>query len=550
VGDRDPELAIQMLDSLNSSVRSASKKIQARYDLLDVKMRDKANITATSNLEINNVVAYYDKHGNRRQRAEAYYYAGCVYRDLKDTPRALEAYLKAKDYCLDSKRVDSLLLRDIYTQLYTVYSSVKDYDSAAKMALEEYRLRAGSGDLDALTVEHLGIALKCSGKSDAARKYLAEAYRLTAKSKRPGREVAYPLLQNFSSYQMSDYADRCYRLIRQNKGLEPKSAGDFLALAGYFSARGNADSVVVCTEKAMTMSLEIETKCEASRLLFLIYKRNGDMAEACKYAAQFIAYSDKLNLGKRQEEAATVNNRYLYNKNKLEEERVLRRAERSRYVSIMIAVFCFLVLLATIAVVLYIRNQRLEAIQRRQRRLDGAQMRIKKLKQEIEQSNQQMEQLKASLERKRRETEDLAGEIEKYEKEQSHSTQLLEEKVRQNAHLIQLLHQSEIAEGTDGIIAKLKKASQGQYRLTDEEWNMFMKAVDDKFPSFSFMLSDSRRNISEMEMKFCYLRKIGFMGTQIHSIIGISRTTAWRWSNRYSWISSKKDGGEGTKRSL
>lgn len=37
VGDRDPELAIQMLDSLNSSVRSASKKIQARYDLLDVK---------------------------------------------------------------------------------------------------------------------------------------------------------------------------------------------------------------------------------------------------------------------------------------------------------------------------------------------------------------------------------------------------------------------------------------------------------------------------------------------------------------------------------
>lgn len=95
VGDRDPELAIQMLDSLNSSVRSASKKIQARYDLLDVKMRDKANITATSNLEINNVVAYYDKHGNRRQRAEAYYYAGCVYRDLKDTPRALEAYLKA-----------------------------------------------------------------------------------------------------------------------------------------------------------------------------------------------------------------------------------------------------------------------------------------------------------------------------------------------------------------------------------------------------------------------------------------------------------------------
>ena len=97
----------------------------------------------------------------------------------------------------------------------------------------------------------------------------------------------------------------------------------------------------------------------------------------------------------------------------------------------------------------------------------------------------------------------LAGEIERYEKEQSHSTQLLEEKVRQNAQLIQLLHQSEIAKDTDGIIAKLKKASVGQYRLEDADWNVFMKAVDEKFPWFSFTLSDSRRNISELEMRFC-----------------------------------------------
>ncbi len=135
----------------------------------------------------------------------------------------------------------------------------------------------------------------------------------------------------------------------------------------------------------------------------------------------------------------------------------------------------------------------------------------------------------------------LAGEIERYEKEQSHSTQLLEEKVRQNAQLIQLLHQSEIAKDTDGIIAKLKKASVGQYRLEDAEWNVFMKAVDEKFPSFSFTLSDSRRNISELEMRFCYLRKAGFSGPQIRSLIGISRTTAWRWANRYSWISREKE---------
>lgn len=541
VGNSHPMLAIRMLDSLDAPVRSASKKIQARYDLLDVKLHDKAHIPATSDLEIKNAVAYYDKHGNKRQRAEAYYYAGCVYWDLKDTPRSLEACLKAKDICQESKRVDSALLLNTYSRLYLVYSSVKDYASAAKMAMEEYRLRTHHGDLDAATVQRLGIALKRSGKGDEARKHLAEAFRLVVRAGQPRREVVYPLLPHFSSYQMHDYADSCYQFILRSKALAPKTPGEYLALAEYFSEKNQLDSAILCAEKALANSRDTETKCDASRLLFLISNKKGDATAVCRYATQFVVYSDALNLGERQEQAATVNNRYLYNKNKLKEERALRRADHARYVSIMIAVVCFLLLLGVMVIVLYIRNQRLEAIQRRQRRLEGAQMRIRKLKQDIEESNRQLELLKASLEKKRRETENLAGEIERYEKEQSHSTQLLEEKVRQNAQLIQLLHQSEIAKGTDGIIAKLKKASVGQYRLEDAEWNVFMKAVDEKFPSFSFTLSDSRRNISELEMRFCYLRKAGFSGPQIRSLIGISRTTAWRWSNRYSWISREKE---------
>jgi len=91
--------------------------------------------------------------------------------------------------------------------------------------------------------------------------------------------------------------------------------------------------------------------------------------------------------------AATVNNRYLYNKNKLKEERTLRSADHARYVSIMIAVVCFLLLLGVMVIVLYIRNQRFEAIQRRQRRLEGAQMRIRKLKQDIEESLARQQQI-------------------------------------------------------------------------------------------------------------------------------------------------------------
>lgn len=51
------------------------------YDLLTVKVRDKAYIRHTSDSLIRNVLRYYEHQDDKKHLPETYYYAGRVYSD-------------------------------------------------------------------------------------------------------------------------------------------------------------------------------------------------------------------------------------------------------------------------------------------------------------------------------------------------------------------------------------------------------------------------------------------------------------------------------------
>lgn len=90
-----PELAIRLLYSRAPSMEQADRRVRSRYALLTIKARDKAFIPHTSDTLIRKIVAYYDAHGSTRERVEAYYYLGSVYRDLHNSPQVVDSYLKA-----------------------------------------------------------------------------------------------------------------------------------------------------------------------------------------------------------------------------------------------------------------------------------------------------------------------------------------------------------------------------------------------------------------------------------------------------------------------
>ena len=137
IGNAQPEIAISMLDSIQLEVVDASEYARMKYELLSIRLRDKADIIPTSDVAIKKLVSYFEQKGTLLEKQEVHYYAGSVYRDLDDAPRALEHFMKSVEYAEQETRIDSVLLRNSYSQLYALFFCVQDYSHALQMAREE-----------------------------------------------------------------------------------------------------------------------------------------------------------------------------------------------------------------------------------------------------------------------------------------------------------------------------------------------------------------------------------------------------------------------------
>ena len=137
-GNNNPEKALVMLDSLEIEIRSAGDYAKHKYDLLRVRLNDKADHMPSSDIMIKELMAYFEEEGSIPDKQEVYYYAGSTYRDLQDTPSALENFFKSLDFALDHpKECDPIMLRNTYSNLHYLLYMVKDYPDALEYAFKE-----------------------------------------------------------------------------------------------------------------------------------------------------------------------------------------------------------------------------------------------------------------------------------------------------------------------------------------------------------------------------------------------------------------------------
>ena len=95
LADTCPDSAIALLDSLSPAIDQADRATRMRYDLMLIKSRDKAYIEHRNDSMIAPVVEYFTGHSDPDLTPLALYYAGRVYSDLGDAPRALDYFQKA-----------------------------------------------------------------------------------------------------------------------------------------------------------------------------------------------------------------------------------------------------------------------------------------------------------------------------------------------------------------------------------------------------------------------------------------------------------------------
>ncbi|MBR6286821.1 MAG: hypothetical protein IKR18_07540 [Bacteroidaceae bacterium] len=536
IGNDDPQLALRMLDSMCIDVPSKPMEIQMRYELLNIRLRDKAFIPATSDVKIKKVVDYFSTRGNNYDIQEALYYAGSVYRDLNDTPRALRYFLEAKSRCESDAPFDSLILRNTYSNLNDLYYRVQDYRNALSMALEEYELSNTLHKQNTTTILNVATALIRLNKiPEAKAKFLEAMKTLKKRNIDDYSQELYSLFYHFAKLRMKKEAELCYKKII-SENLQPDYADARLAMAEYFLLLEENDSAAHYFRSILTMPDNHEGKYDACRHLVKLYNSLGNKELAAHYADLFVKVCDTLNLGERQLQAATVNNKYQYYKNEIEEKEQKEREAKYRQTAWGVAIAASIVILLLLVFTLYRRNARLRQIIEKDRELLSATKEIEELEASIVSKDGELGKMKELYRQTNENLDDVKRKIKETEIEVSKKEQLLSEKIRQNQSFIKLLHQSELTDRGDDVISRVRHSADGQCLLTPDEWNMLLNAVDKQYPDFSKTLAQNIGRANEQEIQVCYLMKIGLTNAQIKNLTFLPRTTIWRWTKKFDWI--------------
>ena len=590
-GDSDPLNALSKLDSLEKVADYTSEYEQGKAQLLSIRLKDKACILASSDKGVKELIKYFGNKGTNTEKQEVYYYAGSVYRDLMDFPRSIEYFLRSTEFA-QNDNIDSLMLRNSYSQLHNLYLSVQDYSNALLAAEKECDISSRLGILDDVSRMHLANAHFRLNNEKIAYKLMGEVLQIEASAEENRNfGVLSDLLYSYSYLKDKEKAGICFNLLSD---YEPLSSANYLALAKYYILVGESDSCVQCFKHVLS-SDDLEAKYDASNQLFQYFMGKGDKEQALHYAALFNEISAELNLGKRQELAATANNQYKYYRDKQEEEKI---KEERRFLAIIAraaGILCIIITVISIALFYYQKYKRARRLlgianslkitnqlkrekeqelfneeklvnaitqnivttkeekERIENELAKTTERITELTESLKEARlecdakmnalkekeKELQQNKQTLHNKINDITIIDLQLQRSEQELREKTILLEEKLKQNESLFRMLHLSDLHGNANVVIESIKKAADGKEILSDGTWKQFITAVDNLYPHYHNDVIDKLGTLKTEQLRVCYLLKAGLSNTQILNLItDASRATIWRWIRRYNTLLS------------
>lgn len=544
LGNSHPQLALASYDSLKDEFTKGSTYVRNKYTLLGIRLRDKAELPHTSDSCIRRLVPYFEKKGTIREMQEVYYFAGSVYRDLQDTPRSLEYFLKSAA-CTEKGETDSVMLRNCYSQLCAMYTKVQDYGNALQMAKAEYEVARSIGTLDGITMIQLGNAYMRTDSfpqaTEVMRMMLTEndTTNLTP-------DILCDLLYYFSLTDDTANARFCYTRFVDMPERHPIKAQQHISLGKYFLLLGLTDSSAQHYQLALEQGDSI-CKYDACRKLFHLYENCGEKEEAYKYASEFLRISTCLDLGMRQEQAATINNQYQYYKDKQEEDSIKAEKEIMELYLWMTLLITLTLISVICAVYTFRKYQRQRLLHEISMTLDGdtgsdngneqethVLMRIKK---GMDSARIKQEEMAKKLEKAEGNIKEQEQSIERTKRDAEEKLQEAHRQMERGVNLFKMAHLTELSKNDNDIVESIRKASRMEQELTSKQWSELISFINDRYPTFSQKIVTIHGPISEKQMHICYLLKMGFTNTEICNIMkDCSRSTIWRWKNRLKAI--------------
>ena len=469
--DRDVAGASEEAERIGAEMQGASERVQMQYDLLSIRLRDKRYEMLSSADSIRRVLAYFSKHGSEREQMRAHYYMGSVYRDFQDTPHALEHFLQAAEMA-ERAKTDSLMLRNTYSNLQWLFYCVLDYKNAYQYAMKEYRISQEIGKTELTCLRHVSMTYASLDSLEQAKKM--REYTFDTIMANPqwqnNAEVLMSLLIEFAFFKDKERASKCFEMI-ERLNVSDDDNEKCMAYGGYYALMGKKDSAVIAYSRILQNRTKLQDMYNAAKALFFLYYKEGDIVNTNEYAKQYILVSDSLDLGKRQEMAATVNNAFKYYRDRDEEARIISEKERFQKFFILAVATAIIIVLLSVFVFIYRKNRHLK------------------------------EMLRLSDE--------------------------LRMKMMQNRELMKMALMEQTVEKEGNVVEQFRCAARGEREVTDAMWKELFAIVDKLHPTFKDDVQNRMKRLSMPLLRTCYLMKIGMSNSQIEAVMDAPRQTVW-----------------------
>lgn len=553
MSDSSVEDAVRRAALLEEDIQGCSDiMVSKKYDLLNIRLRDKLYIIPASDDSIRTVVEYFDEYGTTSDKARAYYYMSSVYRDLHDSPRAITSGLRALELCTSTDVKDSLLLMHIYSNLTALYRKQLNKEESIHMALRY--LYMSSNDVWAM----IDVASAYYEAKDSANalKYYDKAYNSlmadTTASTDWGNYTE--LMCRFTEYGIKDKAQTLYNCVCNLPESERPSNYDS-TMGIYHKEHSNVDSALYYFIHRYENADNMVGKCDAAEQIMECYYTKGDYTKAADYAMKFRQANDSVIAERSFDLTRNVQAEYKYNRDREKESQIkLDAMKMQRWLLVTIIV---LMNVLAVGYIYFMRKRK-----RLEERINKGNFRLSQLRNEMEEKETSISQIREELnksndmlEAKRMElTEVMMTMVEKQKevieiKEKLGRSELaltdlksqlvetdnqisklhydLAGKSKMNKELIKELVSKELTELNTDILEIFDKSTNHRVKLSEVQWAAILANIDRQYPELKAMLEERVPRLNVALLRTAYLMMAGLTNQQVESIMGVSRQTQW-----------------------
>ena len=443
--------------------------VQMRQQLEQLEQQNRAGEQLLNDSLAEDLVEYFDRHGDANERMRAKYMLGRTYYHLGELPRALETYLEAAD-CADTTSADCdyKVLSRIHAQSAMIYNlQVQPRSQLEELRLAELYAWKGKDSLQAIECfAQQAEAYQFLNNSDSViiiRELAADKFCEIGREDRAAQTLGVTALVLFDTQEMQK-AKRYLELYETKSGNVDENGNVSEGREIYYYVKGlffyhtnHIDSAEYFFRKELCEGKDLNNQIAGSKGLQKIYEKKKISDSIAKYANLGYILNDSAYSLSEMQNIQKLQASYNYNHQQFLAEKNARKAERT--VAWLVVVSALLVVLL-LAIYLFYQKYKADK-ERAQAEYRLNQSKLEEAQSELLELRERNQDADALINKRAEEIKALQKRIDEYQNRQdSYDSATLEDRI-DNSEIVKelnaLLELNPVQSATQSQMRELKK---------------------------------------------------------------------------------------------